>query len=133
MESLETKIERLPPELQKEVEDFIDFLTAKHGITDSRQELPVPGPDPTSFSEIPFFGRNEPFPVSPGFPSSSESDPVMFAAEEMKAQQDEGITRNYLDYGSFEKEDPVKRVIRKKKTRSGSEDKPSHRILEWIE
>lgn len=30
MQTLEEKIRRLPPDLAKEVEDFIEFLLAKH-------------------------------------------------------------------------------------------------------
>jgi hypothetical protein len=36
MKSLEQKIKKLPPELQKEVEDFVDFLR-------ERREQPVKG------------------------------------------------------------------------------------------
>ncbi len=36
MEDLRTKIDTLPPQLQKEVEDFVDFLRTKRTSTSER-------------------------------------------------------------------------------------------------
>ncbi len=49
MESLENKLDRLPPEQRKEVEDFVDFLLFRSG------NIPAPpaaGQTPLSFQNV---------------------------------------------------------------------------------
>lgn len=128
MESLETKIERLPPELQKEVEDFVDFLIAKHKVPERTQvSLDREAASPVETRSFPFFppmAEQEPLPVpvpEPGtlmtIPGQEEearpAGPIIFASErgttsrqteshaETAVREDDPLTRNYLDYGAL--------------------------------
>lgn len=157
MESLETKIERLPPELQKEVEDYIDFLIAKHKPSE-RASVPQ-NPQPQVLVEtrsFPFFPQTtepERLPLPSLEPESGAeepaslevsrpSGPVIFADERgtptKSPPPEDRLTRNYLDYGALEDGPEEKRpapgnVMRNTGSRSKPNGKPTQPVdLDWV-
>ncbi|HQI14412.1 MAG TPA: DUF2281 domain-containing protein [Methanolinea sp.] len=85
MEGITEKLSRLPPELRKEVEDFVDFLLERH--VPQRDPFPVPKGDPADepplvsgpvilADEIPFRTGDE---VLPAFP---DPDPPRKAVDQ---------------------------------------------------
>ncbi|MDH7510036.1 MAG: DUF2281 domain-containing protein [Methanolinea sp.] len=74
MEGITEKLSRLPPELRKEVEDYVDFLLERHVPQRDQYPLPkaAPADEPPLVSgpliladEIPFRTRDEVLPVFP--------------------------------------------------------------------
>jgi hypothetical protein len=147
MESLETKIERLPPELQKEVEDFVDFLAAKH-----RPAGPAPASAPSlqppiheEASPIPFAipETDTPLAITPRETGGENREvppagPIIFTEEMKHPGRDEWLTRNYLDYGAFEEGSEEKprhqtRAIRKSRQARPPKVSQGPKILDWIE
>ena len=157
MESLETKIERLPPELQKEAEDFIDFLIAKHNIPERTHaslghEIPVP----VETRSFPFFPQTEdpdllpvPVPEAGSLMSVPESlaevrpaGPIIMASDrgtttkQKTPSHDDHLTRNYLDYGALAdaEEEPRQQnrtvTVAKTGKKSGRPEKPVE--LDWV-
>ena len=156
MESLESKLERLPPEQRKEIEDFTDFLLHRAEPAPARQPVPVQAP--------PFLQEAIPSPLSvPGAPEltaspanesaprrvvvrssapavvvEEEPEPVV---QEITVECEDLATRDYLDYGRFEKQSPalppspaaaaVKRV--KEKIAGRVDNDKSKQLLDWID
>jgi len=151
MESLETKIERLPHELQKEVEDFVDFLTAKHRLREAdtgSDDTPAmqPAADPSPFPLFssgpePASAEDSGMPVDPAPLPEREllpSRPLIFAEEQGTVSKDDWLTRNYLDYGALESEpERPARAVKKAEPKSRQAGRPktgpSPEILDWIE
>ncbi|OPX67040.1 MAG: hypothetical protein A4E37_01711 [Methanoregulaceae archaeon PtaB.Bin056] len=113
MTGIEEKISRLPPELQREVEDYIDFLLRRN-------------PLPLAEEQVPGF-------LSPP-PATSPPRPIILA-EEISFCRDQDILPGYRDLGQLagtegdpgiEKEPPLKI----KKTQATD---PGKRLLEWID
>ena len=113
MTGIEEKISRLPPELQREVEDYIDFLIRRN-------------PLPPAEEQVPAF-------LSPQ-PATTPPNPIILA-NEIPFRRDQDILPGYRDLGHFAdiegdpgmgKEPPV----RVKKTQATD---PGTRLLEWID
>ena len=142
MEPFETRFARLTPEQKQEVEDFVDFLLQKNG---SRQPvgplLPLPvlmNAPPVMVPEV----LPVPEPV-PERPVIIPPDPIIHAEEspsvihEIAAGGDDWITRDYMDYGAFEKKpSPATGAVAKVKknviTRRAAAEKPHH-LLDWVD
>ncbi len=84
MESLESKIERLPPEQHKEVEDFVDFLLFRSGIVQESPVLPVP---PRSLNAAPPLIVQEPVHILENPPSMTDGIPVENSSRTGPAEQ----------------------------------------------
>ncbi|MEN6609219.1 MAG: DUF2281 domain-containing protein [Methanoregulaceae archaeon] len=155
MESLETKIERLPPELQKEVEDYIDFLIAKHKPSE-RASVPQ-NPQPQVLVEtrsFPFFPQTtepERLPMPSLEPASDQQEepaipeearpagPIIFADErgtptKSAPPEEDRLTRSYLDYGALEDAPAEKKPASRNIMRNGTKDgKPAQPVdLDWV-
>jgi len=147
MESLESKLERLTPFQQKEVEDFVDFLLSRSGIIRD-----VPGPIPVAPPLIngapPPLTMIEPVHIMTGslheteqqsLPGSGSPSPApeetAGVIQEIGTGGDDWIARDYLDYGKFEQPSPAAEAVKKVKEKLGrrqEQDKGNH-ILEWID
>lgn len=142
MDSLENRMERLTPEQRREVEDFIDFLLLKNNFLQTPGTVapalpvmmnapPVLSPDPAP--TVPqvrmqdLVSRDEsPVPVTP------EPSPI----HEIASDSDDGITRDYVDYGKFEQApSPATEAVKKVKKRliaREAEDTSRH-LLDWVD
>ncbi|MCK9580908.1 MAG: hypothetical protein M0Q92_10745 [Methanoregula sp.] len=146
MESLESRIARLTPEQQREVEDFVDFLLLKNNI----RQAPVSAMPSPALMAVPPVMIPEPVPAiplnsvpAPSMPFISESPLIVINAEsspapirEIMVGGDDGITRDYLDYGEFDHDrSPANRPA--KKGRHGvivrqTVEKSPH-VLDWFD
>jgi hypothetical protein len=148
MESLENKLERLTPVQRQEVEDFVDFLVSRSGmVRDFPGAQPVPSPlmngapPPLTLIEpvhiamtVPFRESEQPY-AAVQQPSSPVPEEPAGVIQEITVGGDDGIARDYLDYGQFEQVSPANEAVRKvkeKMSRRGESDKAGH-ILEWID
>jgi len=151
MESLENKLDRLTPEQRREIEDFVDFLIHRSGVeTNSAPSIPLQVPPPIratpallpemEHESIPESGSdgswNQQSPGSGTLSSGLEEPPAII--REILTPDDDQISRDYMDYGKFEQEQPspaaqaVEKVKRKIIIQKDAQDKSRH-ILEWID
>lgn len=146
MEPLENRIARLTPEQRKEVEDFVDFLLLKNTL---RQEPAAVTAAPPLMMTTPPVLSAEPIPAASQLPHMQDlvqqdkpQIPDIHGEEQVPAPVHDGtgggdwITRDYMDYGLFEKQpspatEAVKKVKQKIISRQADE-KPSH-LLEWVD
>lgn len=140
MESLESKLERLAPELRKEVEDFVDFLIFRSGEAPAAPRMitqtpPVLSRVPPPLETVPL--PPTPTPVSDTEPvSPPSSGQVPAPVQESALTGDDWITRDYMDYGQFEQApSPATEAVKKVKQKiSQREDQEkSHQLLDWID
>ncbi len=143
MESLESKIERLPPEQHKEVEDFVDFLLFRSGIVQESPVLPVP---PRILNAAPPLIVQEPVHILENPPSMTDGIPVESSSRTGPAEQpapfreisvpgDDRIARDYMDYGKFDRApSPAATAVTKvkEKLRKQEEEKKPRVSLDWI-
>lgn len=139
MESLESKIERLPPEQRKEVEDFVDFLVFRSGIA---QESPVP---PRILNAAPPLIVQEPVHILENPPFKTEGIPVNVSRtgpaeqpapfQEISEPDDDRIVRDYMDYGQFDRPpSPAATAVTKvkEKLRKQEEEEKPRVSLDWV-
>ena len=143
MESLESKIERLPPEQRKEVEDFVDFLLFRSGIV---QESPVLSVPPRVLNAAPPLIVQEPVHIQENHhfktdgmsvENSSRPGPAEQPApfQEISVQDDDRIGRDYMDYGQFDRTpSPAATAVTKvkEKLRKQEEEEKPRVSLDWI-
>ncbi len=143
MESLESKIERLPPDQRKEVEDFVDFLLFRSGIVQESPVLPVP---PRILNAAPPLIAQEPVPILENPPvksdlifseNSSRTGPAEQLApfQEISVPGDDRIARDYMDYGQFDRSpSPAATAVKKvkEKLQKQEEEKKPRVSLDWI-
>ena len=158
MESLENKLNRLSPELRKEVEDYVDYLVSRSENHFMPRDAVVPMP-PVSNGIPPALRAPEPAPVSvtPGIsvvgnggqnrreeespsrvPASQEPEEEII--HEIMVGGGDPVTRDYLDYGQFETTAPplpspaTEAVQRVKAKLGGKKDTAAGtHLLEWID
>lgn len=114
MEGLAEKVSRLPPELQREVEDYIDFLLSRQPSPPSRHE---PSPD--------FL-----IPATPAPPAK----PIIMA-DEIPFRHEPDILPGYKDLGQLPesevpqeaRKDPPVRIVKKPSS------EPGKKLLDWID
>jgi hypothetical protein len=150
MESLESKLDRLPPEQRKEVEDFVDFLLFRSG------NVPAPiaagqTPVPVSFQNVappPLFVQEpahltEPAPIQ-GIDShlvKNSSKPLhdeeqVQPIKEIIVGGEDRITHDYMDYGQFEQKSSAATIAVKKvkeKLQKQKEQEKPRVTLDWID
>jgi hypothetical protein len=148
MNSLESKLDQLSPDKRKEVEDFVDFLLSRVGPLPVREVSPAappvltpPPPVMTALEmhqdrgtpavnvhDVP---RTEDPRANPD-PAGGPESPI----REITAGGDDGITRDYMDYGQFERDqspaDEAVKKVKQKIARREQQD-PSRQMLDWIE
>ncbi len=146
MESLESKLDRLSQEQRKEVEVFVDFLLYRSG---NSHESPGSVTVPADFKKIaPPLIVQEPvqtpntFQIKGDEKTSAEnvSGPVLkelaIPYHKISSTSDNRITRDYIEYGQFEKNTDsaviaVKNV--KEKLKKQEKNEKSRELLDWIE
>ena len=144
MDLLQNKLDRLTPEQRREVEDFVDFLLFR---PDAR---PAPMVPPAAVPPVltPAVPETVPVLSGPAFPPPrSAQDPEAPLPEEHPAPEppgliqeiaggEDGITREYLDYGKFDREaspaDEAVQKVKRKLVQRGEDDR-SRRLLDWID
>jgi hypothetical protein len=148
MESLESKLDRLPPEQRKEVEDFVDFLLFRSGNVPA---LPVAGQTPVSFQNVappPLFVQDpahlaEPAPIQgndshlvKNSPKPLQDEEQVQPLQEIIVGGEDRITHDYMDYGQFEqKSSPATIAVKnvKEKLQKQQEQEKPRVMLDWID
>jgi len=142
MESLESRMERLTPEQRREVEDFVDFILLKNNI---RQAPAITSPPPPVMMSTPPVLSADTASSQPGVrmqdlvigdESRSPDIAVSSPIREIASDNDDWITRDYVDYGKFEQAsspatEAVKKVKQKIIAREAG-DKSRH-LLDWVD
>jgi hypothetical protein len=150
MESLESKLDRLSLEQQKEIEDFVDFLLSRSGpvcITPNASCNPPPvlnvAPPPLSLIEPVHGGETRPFRLQDLASTDDQAaQPAGDNAGSVPLQEIGGggvpdrVSHDYMDYGQFEKQtspatEAVKKVKRKIIARE-QQERPRH-LLDWVD
>ncbi len=154
MESLESKLDRLPAEQRREVEDFVDFLiqraegihvtvqVASHDAPPATKSVapPLITPDPVAAEEPAVSPSRAGEPPAAALPVH-EAEPSA-AIREISTGDAKDTPDGFLDYGLFEKAAPaplppspadeaVKKV--KMKLIKKSEQAPTNQLLDWID
>jgi hypothetical protein len=148
MESLESKLDRLSPEQRKEVEDFVDFLVFRSGnFSESpataavlpRNQNAAPPPlilqEPVHALENPPLKEND---VTRATNSSVPSLREEKAApiQEIAPVNDDRITRDYMDYGQYDRPlSPATAAVKKvkEKLQKRAENEKPRISLDWID
>ncbi|HZK30951.1 MAG TPA: hypothetical protein VFC43_06950 [Methanoregula sp.] len=148
MESLESKLDRLTPDQRKEIEDFVDFLLYRsgnlpvaHGAAQSpvsRQNvasLPLILQEPVHIMENTPLERHDSSPVENSF-SPLNNEERATPIQEIIVGGEDPISRDYMDYGSFEKNpSPATIAVKtvKEKLQKREEQEKPRVSLDWIE
>ena len=148
MESLESKLDRMSPDQRREVEDFVDFLLYRsgspQGVSSRTTALPlVAKPAPPAIPVMaPMLMHETPQVVvheqnirqeessSLGM-SGEQNSPI----QEITVEVDDQISRDYMDYGQFERSSPAIEAVKKVKAKiiQKSEQEKSSHLLDWID
>jgi hypothetical protein len=148
MESLENKLDRLPPEQRKEVEDFVDFLLFRSG------NIPAPTAavqTPVSFQNVappPLFVQEPAHVPEPAHiqgndsylvknsPNPLHDEEQVQPIQEIIVGGEDRITHDYMDYGQFEqKSSPATIAVKnvKEKLQKQKEQEKPRVMLDWID
>jgi hypothetical protein len=152
MESLESRLCRLSPEQQKEVEDFIDFLLQRQGERTESPPTPAAAAQPAAAiapppltaqepaREIPSAGINDLIRGQTAPVVQQNVDPATLLIQEIASEKEDILTADYMDYGKFEPApapppSPATEAVQRVKIRlSGKKARdPANNVLEWIE
>jgi hypothetical protein len=147
MESLESKLDRLTADQRKEIEDFVDFLLYRSGNlsapatvqnTISRQNI---APPPLILEEPVHIMENPSMEGRDSYPAEHASLSVKIEEQAVPEQEiivggEDRISRDYMDYGSFEKKPSPATIavknVKEKLQKREVQEKP--RVsLDWIE
>ena len=137
MEPLESRIARLTLAQQQEVADFVDFLLQKYSphlgeTTGAQPAVRVSVPpvmEADTHPDVPHDTMN----TESGF---SASRVFSAPARRDRHEQDEGITRGYLNYGDFEQEPPRpagRPADPRRPTIPRDSQKDSSQLLDWVD
>lgn len=144
MESLESKLDRLSPEQRREIEDFVDFLLQRSGTSNAVPSTPAAAPlplavvpppplpvqepvlEPASLKLYDLIRRQEPAQGSP------QEDPATLLMQEIAAEGDDAMTRDYMDYGQFEQGEKTAAQKKQPRRRNREFDRVAD-LLEWID
>lgn len=146
MESLESKLERLTPELHREVEDFVDFLLFRSGnlpgsplspqvpIQPQKIAPPLIIQEPVHTLEYPPAKESDESPG--GNPPMPQHEEPVDSFVDLGTGNDDPITHDYIDYGQFEQRSSpatiaVKKV--KEKLQKREEQEKPRVMLDWID
>lgn len=113
MTGIEEKISRLPPELQKEVEDYIDFLVRRHAPARAQEQVP-------GFLSPP--------------PAPAQPKPIILA-DEIPFQREPEILPGYKDLGEFSEPEASSIPVKEPpvRTRRPKDAEPGRHLLDWID
>ncbi len=133
MESLESKLDRLTPDQRKEIEDFVDFLLFRSGnlpaAAGTTTQNPVSrqnvAPPPLILTEPVHIMENPPQKGYDSQPAENSSLPPQYdepvtPLQEIIVGGDDPISRDYMDYGSFEKKPSPATICGKKRERKAA-------------
>jgi hypothetical protein len=149
MESLESKIDRLSLEQQREVEDFVDFLLYRYSqapvpllVTSTSAPVRNVAPPPLTLIEpvhvvdYPLSGSPDPSPAYERKPSAAGNSDAFPPIQEIGAGTDDLVSHDYMDYGRFEQQpSPAAEAVKKVKaklSRSEEQNRSDH-LLDWID
>ncbi|NLD57571.1 MAG: hypothetical protein GX651_05485 [Methanomicrobiales archaeon] len=137
MESLESRIARLTLAQQQEISDFVDFLLQKNSLHIKETSGAQPGvrvsvPPVMETDTHPEVSRDIMSPES-GFSSSR-----IFSAPVRgdRGEQDDGLTRGYLNYADFESEpsgSAERQGDARRPTIARDPKKDSSHLLDWVD
>ena len=148
MESLESKLDRLSPEHRREIEDFVDFLLYRsgspqgvYGQTTALPPVAKPAPPvipvmaPMILQETPQVPVHEQNIRHEESSSLGMSEEHYSPIQEITVEVDDQISRNYMDYGQFERSSPAIEAVKKVKAKmiQKSEQDKSRHLLDWID
>jgi len=148
MESLESKLDRLSPEQRKEVEDFVDFLIFRSGnfsespaATALLPRVQNAAPPPQILQEPVHVLETHPLTESDGTRASNSSVPAIQEEkaapfEEIRPANDDRITRDYMDYGQYDRSpSPATAAVKKvkEKLQKREENEKPRVSLDWID
>lgn len=152
MESLESKLCRLSPEQQREVEDFVDFLLHRNidkplSPGSSVPYVPVPAasaPPPMTLPEpVPDLRAppvNEPIRRQDTDGLQPDTGVPPGPLHEIGSQHEDILTADYMDYGKFEPAQapapsPATEAVQRVKIRLSAKKagEPVKDLLEWID
>ena len=147
MEPLENRIARLLPEQRKEVEDFVDFLllnnTMQQAPGTSAQPSPalmnappVLSPEPAPAAQAPPLRMQDLVVREDSRPPALVPEPAPASIHEIGTGHDDGITRDYMDYGKFEQPpSPATEAVAKvkKKIIARQADEKASQLLDWVD
>jgi len=147
MESLENKLDRLSPEQRKEVEEFVDFLLFRSGSSRESSDG-APLPPEVRKAAPPLLSQVEPFHApensSTGvyaaqpsvIPSPAGNGEGPDSVREINLDGDDPVSRDYMDYGQFDKNpSPATTAVKKvkEKLQKREENEKPRVSLDWIE
>jgi hypothetical protein len=147
MESLESKLDRLTADQRKEIEDFVDFLLHRSGNlsapatvqnTVSRQNI---APPPLILEESVHIMENPSMEGHDSYQAEHASLSVKIEEQALPLQEiivggEDRISRDYMDYGSFEKKpSPATIAVKnvKEKLQKREEQEKPRVPLDWID
>jgi len=149
MESLESKIDRLSPEQQREAEDFVDFLLYRSGQTPVLQPInrppqsvrnvappPLTMIEPVHVVEYPQSRSQDPSLTCEREPSAAGNPDAFPVIQEIGGSTGDLVSHGYMDYGRFEQQlSPAEEAVKKVKAKlSRSEEKKKpNLLLDWID
>ncbi|MCU0632261.1 MAG: DUF2281 domain-containing protein [Methanolinea sp.] len=113
MTGIEEKISKLTPELQREVEDYIDFLLKRHSPPAEQERIPE------------FF--------SPSPPKTSSSSIIL--ADEISFRREQDILPGYKDLGQVADLEGPTDVVKAPpvRVRKSQATEPGRKLLDWID
>jgi hypothetical protein len=148
MESLECKLDRLTPDQRKEIEDFVDFLLYRSGnlpVAPGTAQSSAPrqtvAPPPLILQEPVHIPENPPVKEYDSYQPEHASLSVKIEEQPLPIQEiivsgEDRISRDYMDYGSFEKNpSPATLAVKnvKEKLQKREEQEKPRVSLDWID
>ncbi len=152
MESLDSKLCRLSPEQQREVEDFVDFLLQRPGTKPAEPARPAAvtfplaaAPPPLTVQEPAGELKVRIDNVIPGQTPQEhlrEQDPATLPIQEIASEKEDIIASGYMDYGKFERAatpppapSPATEAVQRVKIKLGGKKvhDPARNLLDWID
>ena len=148
MESLESKLDRMSTDQRREVEDFVDFLLYRsgspQGVSSRTTALPlvakqappaIPVMAPMLMHETPQVVVHEQNIRQEESSSLGMSGEQNSPIQEITVEVDDQISRDYMDYGQFERSSPAIEAVKKVKAKiiQKSEQEKSSHLLDWID
>ena len=148
MESLESKLDRMSTDQRREVEDFVDFLLYRsgspQGVSSRTTALPlvakqappaIPVMAPMLMQETPQVVVHEQNIRQEESSSLGMSGEQNSPIQEITVEVDDQISRDYMDYGQFERSSPAIEAVKKVKAKiiQKSEQEKSSHLLDWID
>lgn len=107
---LDEKVSSLPPEEQRMVDEFVDFLLSRHG--QFQPDIPL-------------------MPPMTGYQEKAQAKPII-TAEETHINRDRDTLPDYKDFGDLSSE-PAKEEVHEEPVRVRIQKVPTNKLLDWID